>query len=124
MVVSATCCIAARGQPNLYVEWLTPTDFRNTRRSAAVRNQKESSSVGQRDANFNRRTSPRLRADVELSFDGFQPFFHACQAKPDSLGCLDVESDAKVLDRQLDVIGPAAYHYLDSFGAAVFDRVL
>ena len=115
MVVSAICCIAARGQPNPHVKWLTSTE-------SGIRN--VSSSVEHRDANFNRRTSPRLRTDVKLPLNGFQPFFHACQAKPGSFGCLDVESDAEVLDCQLDVIGSAANHYVDPRCAAVFDRVL
>ena len=67
MVVSAICCIAARGQPNPHVKWLTSTE-------SGIRN--VSSSVEHRDANFNRRTSPRLRTDVKLPLNGFQPFFH------------------------------------------------
>ena len=60
----------------------------------------------------------------KVSADGFQPFVHAGETQTASLGCGEIEADAKIVDRQLDVIGSAAKRHGDPAAATVLDGVL
>ena len=66
-----------------------------------------------------------LRADGQPSVHGLQPFFHADQAEPESVGRREIEAYAMVADCQFQpMIAFAAEFHLDLPGAAVLDRVL
>jgi hypothetical protein len=66
------------------------------------------SSLEQRHPGVNGRAASRLGQDLQSTADGSDPFLHAGQAEAAPLGRDDVEADAEVADRQLDLAGTAA----------------